>query len=289
MASQEALRSLLGPSYGAFYWAVSLDKKGYSGVVLIARGPRVSVVGGAAGAEAGPAPAAGAKQKTLGAFFTKAPGAAPAAADAPAVPAASGAWGAAGAPQRVSFGLGASGAHAQEGRTVTLEFDRFALVIAYVPNAGEGLKRVDFRVGEWELDMRTHIQALAAGGKPVVYGGDLNVAHADADIWNPTAKHIAKSAGTSPGERAAFAQMLTECGLVDTFRAVHPDAQHCYSYWSQRAGNRPFNRGLRLDYFVASLGLASASSGLRLHDAFICSGGTDGVSDHAPVGVVLAL
>jgi exodeoxyribonuclease-3/AP endonuclease-1 len=154
--------------------------------------------------------------------------------------------------------------------------------------AGEGLKRLDFRVDEWERDMRAHLIALAAGGKPVVYGGDLNVAHADADIWNPTAKHIAKSAGTSPTEREAFAQMLRDCALVDTFRAVHPDAEHCYSYWSQRAGNRPFNRGLRLDYFLASAGLATAAAPPRLHDAFICSG-TDGVSDHAPVGVVLAL
>ena len=280
------MRSLLGPAYGAFYWAVSMDKKGYSGIVLIARGPRVSVVGGAAGAEAGPAPATGAKQKTLGAFFAKSAGAAAAA--EPAAVASAGAWGAAGAPLRATFGLGDSGAHAQEGRTVTLEFERLILTIAYVPNAGEGLKRLDFRVDEWERDMRAHLIALAAGGKPVVYGGDLNVAHADADIWNPTAKHIAKSAGTSPTEREAFAQMLRDCALVDTFRAVHPDAEHCYSYWSQRAGNRPFNRGLRLDYFLASAGLATAAAPPRLHDAFICSG-TDGVRDHAPVGVVLAL
>ena len=117
--------------------------------------------------------------------------------------------------------------------------------------------------------MRAHITALGAStGKPVLYGGDMNVAHLvricgvwmgihmlcgvlmrrasrhaslppqDADIYNADAKHIPKSAGTSPGERAAFGEMLRECALVDTFRAKHPDATHCYTYWSQRAGNR---------------------------------------------------
>jgi exodeoxyribonuclease-3/AP endonuclease-1 len=112
-------------------------------------------------------------------------------------------------------------------------------VLAYVPNAGEGLKRLDFRIGTWEADMRSHIASLAQRtGKPVVLGGDLNVAHADADIWNPEAKHIPKGAGTSPEERAAFGVMAQECALVDTFRAVHPAATGCFSYWSQRAGNR---------------------------------------------------
>ena len=147
------------------------------------RGPQQSVVGGAAGGASGaPVPAAaGPKQKTLGAFFAKsaaasaAPDAAAAAAAAPAT--GTGAWGAAGEPVRVSFGVGPSGAHAEEGRTVTLEFASFSLVVAYVPNAGEGLKRLDFRVGEWERDMRAHLAACAATGKPVIYAGDLNVAH----------------------------------------------------------------------------------------------------------------
>ena len=142
------------------------------------RGPQQSVVGGAAGGASGaPVPAAaGPKQKTLGAFFAKSAAAA-AAPDAAAAPAAAAAWSAAGEPVRVSFGVGPSGAHAEEGRTVTLEFARFSFVAAYVPNAGEGLKRLDFRVGEWERDMRAHLTACAATGKPVVYAGDLNVAH----------------------------------------------------------------------------------------------------------------
>lgn len=201
------------------------------------------MVGGATGAGSGPAPAAasGAKQKTLGSFFAKA--AAPDAAvgastdSAPPAAAAEHVWSAAGEPARVSFGLGPSGAHAADGRSVTLEFARFALVCAYVPNSGEGLTRLDFRINEWERDMRAHLTTLAAT-KPVVYGGDLNVAHLDADIWNPTAKHIPKSAGTSPAERAAFGELLATCDMADTFRARHPDAVGCFTFWSTRAGNR---------------------------------------------------
>ena len=141
----------------------------------------------------------------------------------------------------------------------------------------------------------------------------------DIDIYNAGAKHLAKSAGTSPQERAAFGEMLHQCGLVDAFRARHPTAEHCYTYWSQRAGNRragrillcfaahamhvvhpplmplphpsrPFNRGLRLDYFVVSERLAAADAAPpKLLDAFMCDGATAGVSDHAPVGVLLAL
>jgi hypothetical protein len=94
--------------------------------------------------------------------------------------------------------------------------------------------------------MRAHVASLSASGKPVLLGGDMNVAHGDADIWNVKAKHVPKSAGTTPGERAAFGQMLSECALVDTFRAAHPDAAHCYSYWSQRANNRRVRKRLPL-------------------------------------------
>jgi len=197
--------------------------------------------------------------------------------------AAGGAWGAAGAPRAARYGLGAAGdLHVGEGRVVALDFDAFTLAATYVPNSGEGLKRLDYRLGEWERDMRA---TAAASPKPLLLGGDMNCAHGDADIWNVTAKHIAKQAGLTPQERAAFGQLLAEGRLTDTFRAVHPDARHCYSYWSQRAGNRPWNRGLRLDYWLLQQGDAAP----RLHDAFICATATEAVSDHAPVGVVLAL
>ena len=111
----------------------------------------------------------------------------------------------------------------------------------------------------------------------------------DLDIYNVTAKHIAKQAGLTPQERASFRRLLADAGLVDTFRARHPTAAGNYTYYSTRAGNRPYNRGLRLDYFLATAAAAgegAAASGggtrcpLRLHDAYILHDSTAGFSDH---------
>jgi len=125
--------------------------------------------------------------------------------------------------------------------------------------------------------------------KPVVYGGDLNVAHLDRDIWNVDAKHISKSAGTTPEERKAFGNLIAN-SFVDTFRHFHPDAENCYTYWSVRAGNKQWNRGLRLDYFLASETLISNNleRGLYVHDAWIMDDIVPG-GDHCPVAVVLNL
>ena len=262
-ACEAGLRVLL-PDYGAYYWAVSSDKAGYSGVVVLLRGgPKTSVVGGAAATPALPAAAEGGGDSV--------------------------AWGAAGAPVGPPrFGLGASGSHNGEGRCVTVEFERFVAVCAYVPNSGEGLKRLDYRLSTWEAEMRAHARWLAAStSKPVVLGGDLNVAHRDADIYNAGAPHLKKSAGTTPQERAAFGALCSECGLVDTLPAIHPSATGVFSYWSVRAGNKPWNRGLRLDYWLVSRAVAEQSPGApSLVDAFV----VDSVgSDHAPVGVTLLL
>lgn len=104
---------------------------------------------------------------------------------------------------------------------------------------------------------------------------------------------MAKSAGTTPEERASFGQLLERAGMVDTFRHFHPKATGCYSYWSVRAGNRPYNRGMRLDYFLASGGLVAGGSNAfpRVLDAFIMDQeeALVGLSDHAPVGVVVAV
>ncbi len=242
VAEGEALlRGLLGPAYGAFYWAVSHDKKGYSGVVVILKsGARSSTVGGG---EAAPADS---KQKSIASFLKKKPAAASDAAPADAEVTAAAADASAtspvcavGSPVSVRFGLGERNEHAGEGRTVTLEFSAFCITVAYVPNSGEGLKRLDYRLGEWERDMRAHVAWLRAStGKPVVLGGDLNVAFRDCDIWNVTAKHIKKSAGCTPEERAAFAQLCADAALVDSFAAAHPEATGVFTYWSQRAGNR---------------------------------------------------
>lgn len=171
-----------------------------------------------------------------------------------------------------------------EGRTVTLEFSDCYAVAAYVPNSGQDLKRLDYRIDTWEPAMRAHLKALEAT-KPVILFGDLNVAHLDADIWNVTAKHIAKSAGCTPRERAAFGQMLSE-GFVDCFRALWPDATGCFSYWSTRSGNQLLNRGLRLDYAVASASIAGPGEGLRLHDCAILDEYAPN-GDHAPTLISL--
>ena len=117
--------------------------------------------------------------------------------------------------------------------------------------------------------------------------GVPDVAHLDADIWNVTAKHIAKSAGTTPRERAAFGELL-EAGFVDCFRELHPDATGCFSYWSTRSGNQLLNRGLRLDYAVGSSSLVQPDAAVALHDCVILPGYAPN-GDHAPTLVGLRL
>lgn len=163
---------------------------------------------------------------------------------------------------------------------------RFFVVGCYVPNSGMKLERLAYRTDEWDVALAAYLGALAAR-KPTLLCGDLNVAHQDIDIYNVTAKHVAKSAGTTPQERASFGRLL-EGGWADSFRWAHPAAKGCYTYWSTRAGNRPLNRGLRLDYFVVSEGLVGSGPGLRLHDAWILDQATVGASDHCPVGLMLS-
>ena len=134
--------------------------------------------------------------------------------------------------------------------------------------------------------MRAHLTELGKT-KPVVLLGDLNVAHLDADIWNVTAKHIPKSAGCTPREREAFGTMLADGPYVDCFRHLWPDATGAFSYWSTRGGNQLLNRGLRLDYAVASAALLADGAPLALHDcAHLTEYAPNG--DHAPSLVALA-
>uniref|UniRef100_A0A7S1WYZ2 Endonuclease/exonuclease/phosphatase domain-containing protein n=1 Tax=Tetraselmis chuii TaxID=63592 RepID=A0A7S1WYZ2_9CHLO len=178
-------------------------------------------------------------------------------------------------------------AHKGEGRIITVEYERFFVVGSYVPNSGMKLERLAYRTEQWDEDLRTYLAALATR-KPTMLLGDLNVAHLDIDIYNVQSKHVAKSAGTTPQERASFGELLGR-GWVDGFRHLHPSATGCYTYWSVRAGNRATNRGLRLDYCVLSDGLTkTAGEGLRLHDCWILDKATVGASDHCPVGVALA-
>jgi exodeoxyribonuclease III len=146
-----------------------------------------------------------------------------------------------------------------EGRTITVEFNSFFLVACYVPNSGQKLERLDYRVKEWDVYMQNYLKGLEAQGKPVVYTGDLNVGHLDLDIWNPSAKHISKQAGLTVVEREAHSALL-ESGYVDAFRWLYPCAHGQFTYWSQRAMARPPNKGIRLDYFICSPSLLPAEA-----------------------------
>lgn len=128
----------------------------------------------------------------------------------------------------VRYGIGQSEADL-EGRAITMEFDWFYLVNTYVPNAGENLKRLDYRVKTWDPSLVAHLKSLESKGKPVILGGDLNVAHQDIDFFNPEEPRMKKAAGTTPEERGSFGEvMLGDGGFIDTFRWRHPEATGVY-------------------------------------------------------------
>ncbi len=178
-------------------------------------------------------------------------------------------------PIHLSFGLG-NGFPEEEGRVMTCEYESFFLVNAYVPNSQNELRRLPYRIGEWEPALRKHLADLQQR-KPVVYCGDLNVAHREIDLARPSANR--RSAGFTDEEREAFDRLL-DLGMVDSFRALHPDQRDAYSWWSYRGGARSRNVGWRIDYVVLSESLRD-----RLKEAFIRSE-VEG-SDHCPVGVCL--
>ena len=171
-------------------------------------------------------------------------------------------------PISVSYGVG--GKHTDEGRVITLEYEDFYLVCAYVPNAQDGLKRIDYRM-EFEDDIREYLSSLDKV-KPVVYCGDLNVAHNEIDIKN--AKANIGNAGFSYEERGKLGELL-DAGFTDTFRYLHPDAVK-YSWWSYRFRARENNAGWRIDYFLVSD---------RLRDKLVSAEILTDVmgSDHCPV------
>lgn len=162
----------------------------------------------------------------------------------------------------------------KEGRVITLEYPDFWFVCAYVPNSKDGLARLPYRM-EWEGYLRAHLKKLDAS-KPVIYCGDLNVAHEEIDIKNPATNH--KNAGFSDEEREAFGVLLKE-GFSDTFRQCYPDTVK-YSWWSYRFNARKKNAGWRIDYFVVSERLMK-----HVKDSLIWNE-VEG-SDHCPVGLLV--
>ncbi len=148
-------------------------------------------------------------------------------------------------PLSVKYGIGIP-AHDTEGRAITLEFEDFYLLCVYTPNAQRELARLSYRM-DWEDALREYIIELDKK-KPVVYCGDLNVAHCEIDLKNPKTNHL--SAGFSDEERGKFSELL-ECGFCDSFRALYPEKIE-YTWWSYMYGAREKNVGWRIDYFVVS-------------------------------------
>lgn len=148
-------------------------------------------------------------------------------------------------PIKVTFGI--EGQHMDEGRVITCEFEDLFFVCCYVPNAQNELKRIDYRM-EFEDAMRAYLSDLDKI-KPVIYCGDLNVAHNEIDLKN--AKANVGNAGFSDQERGKMTQLL-EAGFCDTFRQLYPDTEGVYSWWSYRFNARKNNAGWRIDYFIVS-------------------------------------
>ena len=149
-------------------------------------------------------------------------------------------------PRNLSLGIGIA-EHDREGRVITAEFDDFTLVNVYQPNSQRGLLRLKYRTESWDADFLAYLQRLN-GSKPVLFCGDLNVAHAEIDLANP--KSNRRNAGFTDEERQNFSRLL-EAGYVDTFREFEKRGGH-YTWWSQFADCRKRNIGWRVDYFVAS-------------------------------------
>jgi len=176
-------------------------------------------------------------------------------------------------PLSVHYGL-LDHKYDEEGRVITLEFKDFYFVGAYVPNAGDGLKRLDFRM-QFEKDLLEYFAELSKK-KPIVYGGDLNVAHNPIDIKNP--KSNEHNPGYTIEERTAFGKLLDQ-GYVDTFRYLHPEVIK-YSWWSYRFHARENNAGWRIDYFVVSESLKNRIRSAEIHNEFFGS-------DHCPISLEL--
>lgn len=178
-------------------------------------------------------------------------------------------------PISVHYGL-LNHKYDEEGRIITLEFDKFYYVAAYVPNSGDGLKRLDFRM-QYEKDVLEYLKYLEKS-KPVVYAGDLNVAHEEIDIKNP--KTNIHNAGFTIEEREAFSNLLNN-GFIDTFRNLYPTTVK-YSWWSYRFNARKNNAGWRIDYFVVSKDFISHVKDSKiLNDIY--------GSDHCPIELDLDL
>ena len=173
-------------------------------------------------------------------------------------------------PVDVTFGIGID-EHDHEGRVITLEYPEFYLVTVYTPNSQNELARLDYRM-KWEEDFLAYLKKLEEK-KPVIFCGDLNVAHKEIDLKNP--KTNRKNAGFTDEEREKFSQLL-DAGFVDTFRYFYPEQEGIYSWWSYRFKAREKNAGWRIDYFCVSECLKEKLQDAKIHTEIMGS-------DHCPV------
>ena len=173
-------------------------------------------------------------------------------------------------PLNVTCGIGIE-EHDHEGRVITAEFQDYYVVTVYTPNSQRELTRLEYRM-RWEKDFLKYLKSLEEH-KPVIFCGDLNVAHKEIDLKNPKTNH--ESAGFTDQERECFSRLL-ENGFVDTFRYFYPDVAGVYSWWSYMFQSRAKNAGWRIDYFVVSEALKERLADAKIHTKIQGS-------DHCPV------
>ncbi len=177
-------------------------------------------------------------------------------------------------PLKVTYGVGIP-EHDHEGRVITAEFEEFYVVTVYTPNSQDELKRLDYRMN-WEDDFLAYLKNLEES-KPVIFCGDLNVAHKEIDLKNP--KTNRKNAGFTDEERGKMTTLL-ESGFIDTFRYFYPEQEGIYSWWSYRFQARAKNAGWRIDYFIVSEALKDRLGDAKIHTDILGS-------DHCPVELTL--
>lgn len=175
-------------------------------------------------------------------------------------------------PLSSTFGIG-SEEHDQEGRVVTLEFNGFYLVNVYTPNSGDKLKRLEYRTSHWDIAFLEYVKSLESK-KPVIFCGDLNVAHKEIDLARPEGNE--KSAGFTIEERERF-DAIEEAGFIDSFREFNQEGEN-YSWWSYRTRARARNIGWRIDYFCLSKSLRPELLEAAIHNDVLGS-------DHCPVSI----
>ena len=178
-------------------------------------------------------------------------------------------------PLNVTYGIGEE-KHDTEGRVITAEFEDFYIVTVYTPNSQDGLKRLDYRM-EWECAFLSYLKKLEEN-KPVIFCGDLNVAHQEIDLKNPKTNH--HNAGFSDEERGKMTELLAN-GFIDTWRYFNPDVKDIYSWWSYRFHAREKNAGWRIDYFIVSECLKERLVSACIHTEIMGS-------DHCPVELIIS-